>query len=234
MKEVYVSNYLQDQYNSYRHKVRVRSLYSAGFIAASILCLPFIPQITLVLFVTGLGILVNVSQINSVKSTFAAGIQGENRLREYLNRLLSDKYTAFYNVPTGYGDIDCLVTGPTGLYAIEVKNHKGAIGYRDGKWYQIKVGKGGTIYKGSLKNPSAQLARGIMKLKEYLVSHGISAWVQGCVVFTSPESILRVEGLNNIKAVQINELNHIFRSNISIKDEALENIEAAICKINWK
>lgn len=144
--------------------------------------------------------------INS-KRLFAVGMQGENTLREYLRPLLSDKYTAFYNVPTGYGDIDCVVAGTTGIYALEVKNHKGVVRFRGGEWNQIEVGAGGTAYRGRLKNPSRQLVSGIMRLKEYFISQGIITWINGCVVFTHSERRLSVEGLKNVRAVQINELN---------------------------
>lgn len=234
MKEVICSNYLQSQYDSYSHRAFIRGIYSVCIIIGSIILAAFIPVAALVSSIVGIMVLASAGSLNNAKRVFGTGMQGENTLREYLNNLLSDQYTAFYNVPTGYGDIDCVVTGPTGIYAFEVKNHKGLIGYKDGRWSQIKIGRGGTAYRGSLKNPSDQLVSGIMRLRERLSMEGINAWINGCVVFTNPETRLSVEGLKNIKAVQIANLNQVFTQSPTVSNDKLAKIEDVICKIDWK
>lgn len=231
MKEVFLSNYLRTQYDKHSRAALLRSIYAGGLIICTFLLMVVSPIASLGTFLIGVGFMVMAAKSIESKRSFAVGMQGENTLREYLRPLLSDKYTAFYNVPTGYGDIDCVVAGTTGIYALEVKNHKGLIRFRDGKWSQVKIGAGGTAYNGSLKNPSNQLVGGIMRLKEYFVSQGINAWINGCVVFTHPEMRLSVEGLRNVKAVQINEINQVFSGGADIQDDALERIGVAIHKI---
>lgn len=173
MKEVFLSNYLRTQYDKHSRRALLRSIYAAGLFICTVFLMVFSPVASIGTLLIGLGFMVSAANESNSKRSFVVGMQGEHTLREYLRPRLSDKYAAFYNVPTGYGDIDCVVAGNTGIYALEVKNHKGIIRFRDGEWSQIKVGAGGTAYKGSLKNPSKQLVGGIMRLKEYFVSQGI-------------------------------------------------------------
>jgi Nuclease-related domain len=48
--------------------------------------------------------------------SIVAGIDGELIFRQELRELLGNGWTAFYNLPTGPGDIDCVLVGPSGLY----------------------------------------------------------------------------------------------------------------------
>lgn len=51
------------------------------------------------------------------------GLEGENIVLEQLNTL-PENYFVFHDVklPGGYGNIDHIVVGPTGLFVIETKN----------------------------------------------------------------------------------------------------------------
>lgn len=69
------------------------------------------------------------------------GVEGERKTAEYLEPLLSDDYVALYNrlVDGHTGDIDCLLIGPTGVYAIETKNWSGRSTVRNNRLF---VGEG--------------------------------------------------------------------------------------------
>lgn len=60
------------------------------------------------------------------------GLMGENDVALELEKL-PDSYSVFRNVKLKEGlDIDFVVVGPNGVFAVEVKSHRGRIGY-DGK-----------------------------------------------------------------------------------------------------
>lgn len=63
----------------------------------------FIPVAAFISFIVGIMVMVSATRLNNAKRMFGEGIKGENTLKAYLCGLLSDQYTAFYNVPTGYG-----------------------------------------------------------------------------------------------------------------------------------
>jgi len=42
---------------------------------------------------------------------------------------LSDEYSVYRNISFGYGDIDAVVVGPTGIFVIEVKYNKGLVSH---------------------------------------------------------------------------------------------------------
>ena len=63
------------------------------------------------------------------------GIAGERRVAEELSKL-PDEYAVFFNVPLGRLDADAVAVGPTGVYAIEVKNWGNCVltPLRSGRW----------------------------------------------------------------------------------------------------
>ncbi|MEM3335618.1 MAG: nuclease-related domain-containing protein [Thermoplasmata archaeon] len=140
------------------------------------------------------GILIVIWQLNEIFKNskiiniYNYGKEGEKYIKQLLKNNLSDEYIGFFGVPVKNGDIDCLVIGPTGAYAIEVKNHRGHIEYDEDGWRQIKVGLGGTTYEGTLKNPEKQILTSIHYLKDFLKQKNMDIYIRGVIVFTNPES----------------------------------------------
>lgn len=124
---------------------------------------------------------------------------------------LPDEYTVFNQVvvPCGksFRELDFVVIGPNGIFAIEVKHHRGQISGKetDFTWCQRKCSRAGNSYEQDLRNPVGQLKGAIHVLKQYLKTQSASPWIQGIVVFTHPEctltlgemsvSVLRLESL---------------------------------------
>lgn len=149
-----------------------------------------------------------VRRLGRGKKSWRAGIRGETRVKTILRGQLGPDYAVFYNIPTGNGDIDCVVVGPTGVFALEIKEHRGQIFYTKASgWSQIKVGRGGTPYRGGLRNPSSQLLAGIRWLKGALREAGVDVWVDGIIVFTNPAVTLHVASdLRGVSAVKVENL----------------------------
>jgi hypothetical protein len=165
------------------------------------------------------------------RSIYKTGLEGEERLRTHLRTILNDDHTALFNVPTNHGDIDCVLLGPKGIYAIEVKNHKGIITYADNAWRQTKTGKGGTSYTGGLKNPSSQLFCNIAYLKKYLKRTELNQWINGLIVFTHPEAVLSIDGLKRIKAIKLDEIESVLSGNNTLSSEEKVSAETHILRL---
>jgi hypothetical protein len=201
MKEIHMSHYLKDTLDK---RNRVIGITGLSVIAAACAGLYLnIPAMGIIPAVAGLFITRDQMKKRSICKT---GLDGEEALRTYLKNTLPDEYTLFYNVPVEHGDIDCLLMGPGGLYAIEVKNHKGVITYTNNSWRQLKRSRHGNVYMGKLNNPSMQLIQNIKWLKGYLGRYDIKPWIKGLIVFTNPGVILSIDNLPIVKAVKLEDL----------------------------
>lgn len=144
---------------------------------------------------------------------YGAGHKGEVLLQERLEHVLTDQYLTIFNFPIGSKDIDCVVVGPAGVFAIETKHHKGTIWYDDHGWHQRKTGRRGGHYDGSLKNPRGQVLFGVRELKRLLEERGVKVFVRGIVIFTNPDAHLHIErDPKPVKVCHIADLDHCFRS----------------------
>lgn len=109
---------------------------------------------------------------------------------------LPDDYTVFNQVivpnSKSFRELDFVVVGPNGIFAMEVKHHRGEISEEetDLNWCQRKRSRAGNTYEQGLRNPVGQLKGAIHALKQYLKAQDIHPWIQGVVVFTHPECTL--------------------------------------------
>ena len=90
----------------------------------------------------------------------------------------------------GSGNIDHVVLGPTGIFAIETKNQRGWIECNGDVWNGI-VGK----------NPSMQARRNAVRISDV-----VSSWVQGVVVFTNRNVQLKIQNPIKVDVLKIEEL----------------------------
>jgi hypothetical protein len=114
------------------------------------------------------------------------GQQGEERVIEAMRQNLDGAWTIFRNVTLpGHkkSDIDTVLVGPSGVWALEVKNYQGAYRVRGETW-ETKAGPDWTLVKTS---PSSQAARNAVRLHDYLKANGIQQWVDKAVIWANPE-----------------------------------------------
>lgn len=131
---------------------------------------------------------------------FRVGARGEKQVVKYLKKYLPNQYRIFSNCQINEknceDEIDILIVGENGIFAIEVKNHNGFIrgAEEDDKWKQEKIGKHGKTYCNNMKNPIRQTKRHAHNIAQYLRSQGIRRqWVEGILVFSNPEANVFVE-----------------------------------------
>ena len=124
---------------------------------------------------------------------------------------LPDDYTVFNQVivPNGssHRELDFVVVGPNGIFATEVKHHRGKISGQetDFTWRQRKRSRAGNTYEQGFRNPVGQLKGAVYALKQYLQGHGVNHWIQGIVVFTHPESKLSL-GETSVPVLRLEKL----------------------------
>ncbi len=111
---------------------------------------------------------------------YSKGIAGEVRVERVL-RELDDSYILINNVrlPNGGGNIDHVVVGPTGVFAIETKNIKGSFVCEGDNWYKIKNGKIRRV-----RSISRQAKQNAYRLRKVLRRHGCDQFVHSVVVLT--------------------------------------------------
>ncbi|MEA1960457.1 MAG: nuclease-related domain-containing protein [Bacillota bacterium] len=167
--------------------------------------------------------------LNRRHNILKSGVQGEEKAKN-LTRYLPQEYHVFNNIPLSYqgqkGEIDLLVVGKNGIFAIEIKNLKGTIHGLESapQWHQTKISKKGNAYQQSVINPIKQVKREV-----YLLSHSLdnSGWIQGMVWFTHNEVSLRVKS-KSVPVFSSGEAlaNYItrYKNSQTVKPEALNDV----------
>jgi hypothetical protein len=129
-----------------------------------------------------------------LRSQLRAGLQGQNRTPEILANLGDDYYLLNnLQLPGRADDVDHMVIGPNGVFALETKNHRGHIFWREGQWYQEKVSRRGRLQpEEPIRDPSQQLKRNVDYLRGCInrtdpgLSQRTRLWIEGAAVFTHP------------------------------------------------
>ena len=101
-----------------------------------------------------------------------SGILGEEAVADAL-AVLPSSYWVLHGVPTGHGDVDHVVIGPTGVFALETKAWRGSF-YR----------KRGQLYcNGKPAEHVLRQARGAAgQVRGLLLEAGVDEWVEAVVV----------------------------------------------------
>lgn len=140
-------------------------------------------------------LLILVSLIKRRTDNFASGLIGENDIDKELKSLGSDYICVTGGLDTGHGNIDKIVIGPTGVWILEVKSHKGNITFegesllRDGKPLE--------------KNFLGQTYAEAMTLQELIKSKlNLDIRVQPVIVFANKYANVRL-GLKEYKGVRV-------------------------------
>ena len=223
--------YLEETSRSYRN-ISIMFFVIGGLVLL-LYCL-FINYALLVIFVVS-----SVIGATSLRIYFnyRQGIQGEQITREVLQNL-PDSYSLINDVklPDSYGNIDHVVLGSNGIFVIETKNFEGEIRCEGDSWYQYKdTWKIPQEYE--IKSPSKQVKGNALRLKQYvdskkIFSQTLRLWVDGIVVFTDGNVILRCDN-PTVPVVEVDQLcNYIInkRSTIKFSSQELEKVAKSLLR----
>lgn len=129
------------------------------------------------------------------RAQLAAGLVGQKCVPDALAHLPDDYYLiGNLALPGRADDIDHLVVGPNGIFALEVKHHRGRIFVQDGQWYQAKKSQKGRLQpEVPRRDPVAQLKRNVDYLRTCInhtdraLGRRTALWIEGAVVYTHPD-----------------------------------------------
>jgi hypothetical protein len=123
---------------------------------------------------------------------YRKGGEGEDRVEIALRQALDGRWALFRNVVVPgrrKTDIDGVLVGPPGVWALEVKTLDGE--YRNiGDEWDCRAGN---QWKPAKAKPSWQADKNAIALKKFLAADGIKLYVDGAVVWANPDSPLTVE-----------------------------------------
>ena len=123
-----------------------------------------------------------------------AGIAGEQLVATELGRALDDDWTLLRGYRNRRGEIDHLLLGPKGLFAIEVKNINATVSIDGDRWRADKYDNYGNLVeqrevadrKG--RSPSEQLNEPAAELERFLHERGQRVTVQRVVILAHKRS----------------------------------------------
>jgi hypothetical protein len=109
----------------------------------------------------------------------------------------------------GYREIDYLVLGPTGAHILEAKSYNGYVagGEHDREWTMYKVGRRGTPYITSCRNPARQTRIYIRLLSDALQARGVRLWLNGLIVLSQDNSLDQI----NVTSVGVAKVSWVVR-----------------------
>jgi len=125
-----------------------------------------------------------------------AGIAGEQLVAAELGRALADDWTLLRGYRNRRGEIDHLLLGPGGLFAIEVKNINATVSVDGDRWRADKYDNYGNLVEQRLiadrrgRSPSEQLNDSAAELERFLHERGQRVTVERVVVLTHRRSRL--------------------------------------------
>ena len=125
-----------------------------------------------------------------------AGIAGEQQVATELGRLLDDTWTLLRGYRNRRGEIDHLLLGPRGLFAIEVKHLNATVQVDGDRWRADKYDRYGNLVEQRViadrmgRSPSVQLNEPADDLERFLGGRGQTVEVQRVVILTHPRSKL--------------------------------------------
>ena len=156
--------------------------------------------------------------------------EAEKEVQEFLRKNLTEEYHVFGNIYTGYGDIDTIVVGPTGIYMIEIKSNSGTI-TSNSKGY-LSVIDGDTPNK----NYRDQVKKELGQVKLYIdINTGLNSWVNPVLVFpfgSVMKDLVLISEYDNLRLPVLSEkdlLKYIYAQNqAKLTPEQINKISKAL------
>ncbi|WP_445367797.1 NERD domain-containing protein [Methylomonas sp. BW4-1] len=121
------------------------------------------------------------------------GQEGENNVVDRMRHLLDGNWYLFRNIVLpgqNKSDIDAVLVGPSGLWALEVKTFNGQYRVIGDEWRYKK----NQTWKPVKSDPTRQAVNNAKRLSDFISNNSqIKVWVTPVVVWANPESTLTVQ-----------------------------------------
>jgi len=133
---------------------------------------------------------------SDTEGILTAGVEGERLAAIGLGRSLADEWTLLRGYRNNRGEIDHLLLGPRGLFAIEGKHRNATVYCAGDRWWYVKYDRyGNPVERGEMadrrgRSPSQQLNEPADQLEGFLRSRGHPVAVERIVLLTHARSRL--------------------------------------------
>jgi Nuclease-related domain len=151
------------------------------------------------------------------------GMSGEDAVVRELKKL-PDGFVVFRGLKVGeHQDIDCAVIGPTGVFAVEVKSHRGRVGF-NGR----ELTRDGRVFEKDFFRETMAEATGLRGLIER--GAGIDVFVEPIIVFSRADVALGSEKIRGCYVIGKSWLNELVQSKVaySLNDDFVLKIASAL------
>ena len=125
--------------------------------------------------------------------SFRAGRQGEDQMVEQLRVALDSRWTIYRNLqlPDRRDDLDLVLVGPGGVWAVQVKAFSMPLRFHEGRW-EYQHGRGWA--RCTAKHDPAQVSGQAKRLNAYLKENGVERWVERAIALTGRQPYDLVKG----------------------------------------
>lgn len=130
------------------------------------------------------------------EGAIAGGVKGEREVAVVLDGELDDAWVLVKGYRNRRGEIDYLLLGPGGLFAIEVKYVNGTFSITRDRWRYVKYDNYGNRVEEGLvqdrrgRTPNAQLTDPLQLLEEFLARRGQPVRMQPVVLLNHPKATI--------------------------------------------
>jgi hypothetical protein len=128
------------------------------------------------------------------EAAIAGGVKGEQEVAVALDAALDDGWVLVKGYRNRRGEIDYLVLGPGGLFAIEVKYINGTFRITRDRWRYVKYDNyGNPVEQGEVADrggrpPNVQLTEPLLLLEQFLASRGQPVRMRPVVLLNHPKA----------------------------------------------
>ena len=179
----------------------------------------------------------HLADAGEAEHKWASGFSGEQHAATHWANLLDDRWTLISGYLSRRGEVDQILVGPGGVFAIEIKNLNGVIHCDGDRWWRDKYDRyGNLVREGELiedragRSPSVQLNEVADALEAELKRRGLAVGVTRAIALTHPRS-----ATGNLHDLKVNHVGQIqayghepFQSNAALSDAKASEIVTAI------
>lgn len=128
------------------------------------------------------------------EAAIAGGVKGEQEVAVTLDSVLDDGWVLLKGYRNRRGEIDYLLLGPGGLFAIEVKYVNGTFRITRDRWRYVKYDSyGNPVEQGEVKDrsgrpPNIQLSEPLLLLEQFLASRGQPVRIRAVILLNHPKA----------------------------------------------
>lgn len=172
------------------------------------------------------------------QARLAAGIEGEAQVARHLAERLGQEWVLLCGYRNQAGEIDQLLLGPSGLFAIEVKHRNATVFCDQDEWRFEKYDRyGNRVREGWItdrrgRSPSKQLNDPASRLEEFLGRRGQPVPIDRTVLLTHPRAQIGAchEVTVNIATKVDFVLGQLSSSRVRLDQARCGQIERLICR----